>query len=355
MDENTGGSDVEIDPSHPKVIYATLWRGAPGTVGGRKFLRRRGRRNFQVERTVATSGSKLAGGLPEELVQAYVAIAPSDTHRALRERGHYLAEFTFYRSDDAGQNWRQVTTDTRPTGRIGGGDLSVPKVDPKNPDVVYSTSTVTWRSADGGKTWTGFRGAPGGDDYQNIWINPNDPNTILLVSDQGAIVTVNGGATWSSWYNQPTAQFYHVITDNRFPYWVYGGQQESGSAGVASRGNDGEITFREFHPVGVIEYGYVAPDPLHPNIVYGAGRSEVSKIRLEHGPGAKRHAHSCSRRQVPRRSHGAHYFLARRSAHPLLRHQLPLQDQRRRALVADHQQRPHPRASGNSREPRRAR
>jgi photosystem II stability/assembly factor-like uncharacterized protein len=125
------------------------------------------------------------------------------------------------------------------------------------------------KSTDGGKTWFGFRGAPGGDDYQNLWINPNDPNVLLLVSDQGALVTVNGGATWSSWYNQPTAQFYHVITDNRFPYWVYGGQQESGSVGIASRGDYGEVTFREWHPVGVEEYGYVAPDPLNPNLIYG--------------------------------------------------------------------------------------
>ena len=144
--------------------------------------------------------------------------------------------------------------------------------------MIYTCSTVTWRSSDAGKTWTGIRGAPGGDDYQNIWINPNDPSTILLVSDQGAIVSVNGGNTWSSWYNQPTAQFYHAIADNRFPYWVYGAQQESGSAGVASRGNDGELTLREFHPVGVIEYGYVAPDPLHPGIVYGGGRTEVSRF-----------------------------------------------------------------------------
>ena len=143
-----------------------------------------------------------------------------------------------------------------------------------------STPPASSRGAlnDGGKTWTGIRGAPGGDDYQNMWINPGDPNTILLVSDQGAIITVNGGETWSSWYNQPTAQIYHVIADNQFPYRVYGAQQESGSVGTSSRGNDGQITFREWHPVGVIEYGYVAPDPLHPNIVYGGGRSEVSKF-----------------------------------------------------------------------------
>ena len=133
------------------------------------------------------------------------------------------------------------------------------------------------RSMDGGKTWTSFRGAPGGDDYQNLWINPENPDIILLVSDQGALVSVNRGESWSSWYNQPTAQLYHVAVTNTFPYQMCAGQQESGSVCISSRGNDGEITFREWHPAGIIEYGYAAPDPLHPDIVYGAGRTEVSK------------------------------------------------------------------------------
>jgi photosystem II stability/assembly factor-like uncharacterized protein len=174
-----------------------------------------------------------------------------------------------YRSDDAGQTWVRITTDARPAGRIGGGDLAVLKVDPKDPEVVYSASIVSWKSIDGGKTWNAFRGAPGGDDYQNVWINPTNTDVILMASDQGAVITVNGGKTWSSWYNQPTAQLYHVSADNAFPYRLCGGQQESGSACVASRGNDGEITFREWHPVGAEEYGYVAADPLDPDIVYG--------------------------------------------------------------------------------------
>jgi photosystem II stability/assembly factor-like uncharacterized protein len=139
------------------------------------------------------------------------------------------------------------------------------------------------RSTDGGKTWSGFRGAPGGDDYQNLWINPNDPNILLLVSDQGALVTVNGGASWSSWYNQPTAQIYHVAVTPTFPYKVCGGQQESGSVCISSRGNDGAITHWDWHPVGVIEYGYVAPDPIDPDIIYGGGRSEVSKFHWSTG------------------------------------------------------------------------
>src|SRR4029079_5537325 len=202
------------------------------------------------------------------------------------------AATSFYRSDEAGETWAQITQASRPVGPIGGGDLPVPIVNPKDPDTLISASTVAYKSIDGGKSWVPFKGAPGGDDYQNAWINPNDPNIILLVSDQGAVVSLNGGASWSSWYNQSTAQFYHVNnqnpfpsrvfarhqspaefyhvnTDNHFPYRVCGGQQESGSACVASRGNDGEITFREWHPVGVEEYGYAVPDPLDPDIIYG--------------------------------------------------------------------------------------
>ncbi|MDQ2763404.1 MAG: glycoside hydrolase, partial [Pseudomonadota bacterium] len=182
-----------------------------------------------------------------------------------------------YRSDDAGESWTRITEDPRPAMKIGGGDLPVPRVDPQNADIVYSASIVTCRSNDGGKTWISLRGAPGGDDYQNLWINPRNPKIILLVSDQGALVSVNGGDSWSSWYNQPTAQLYHVAATNTFPYQVCGGQQESGSVCTSTRGNDGEITFRDWHPAGVIEYGYAAPDPLNPNIVYGAGRTEVSR------------------------------------------------------------------------------
>jgi photosystem II stability/assembly factor-like uncharacterized protein len=275
-DENTGGSDIEMDPSNPDVLYACLWRARQGPWEDRNEYGGAGGGIFK-----STDGgdtwNKLGGGLPDDLMQAYVAIAASNSRRLYSSLADAHTTH-LYRSDDAGEHWTPITTDPRPAVRIGGGDLAVPVVDPKNPDVIYTTSMVCWRSRDGGKTWTGIRGAPGGDDYQNMWINPTNPNTILLVSDQGAIVTVNGGETWSSWYNQPTAQLFHIIADDAFPYRVYGGQQESGSVGIASRGNDGEITFREWHPVGVIEYGYVAPDPLHPNIVYGAGRSSVSKF-----------------------------------------------------------------------------
>ena len=218
----------------------------------------------------APPGSRSTRAFPsgQGFTQANIGIAPGNTKRLYAVVASPGAVGIF-RSDDAGEHWQRITTDPRPAGRIGGGDLSVPVVDPKNPDIVYVASTVAWKSVDGGKTWTGWRGAPGGDDYQRLWINPNTPSTILLVSDQGAIVTVNGGETWSSWYNQPTSQMYHVNADNDFPYRVCGGQQESGSACVSSRGNDGQITFREWSPVGVEEYGYAVPDPLDPNFVFG--------------------------------------------------------------------------------------
>jgi photosystem II stability/assembly factor-like uncharacterized protein len=265
-DENTGGADVQLDPANPDIVYATLWEaregpwenGAWNGTGGGIFKSTDGGQTWLP----------LAKGLPEGIVQANIAIARSNPNRIFSAVASKTA-VAIYRSDDGGQSWSSITTDPRPVGRIGGGDLPVPRVDPKNPDVVYVTSTVTYKSTDGGKTWTGFRGAPGGDDYQNMWINPDNPDVILLASDQGAIVTVNGGESWSSWYNQPTAQLYHVGADNAFPYRLCGGQQESGSVCISSRGNDGEITIREWHPVAAEEYGYVTPDPLDPDIVYG--------------------------------------------------------------------------------------
>ena len=277
-DENTGGNDVQLDPTNPKVVYACLWEAREGPWENGEWQGTNG--GIFKSTDGGTTWRKLTNGLPNGLVQADVAIAPTNPNRLYatvatnHDKDIYV---NWFRSDDGGENWYKLTDDKRPSTRIGGGDLTVPKVDPKNPDVVYSTSISTWRSTDGGKTWTGIRGAPGGDDYQNIWINPNNPDIILLASDQGAIVSVNGGHTWSSWYNQPTAQLYHVSADNSFPYRVCSGQQESGSVCVRTRGNDGEITIRDWHPVGAEEYGYVVADPLDPDIVYGGKLSRYAR------------------------------------------------------------------------------
>jgi photosystem II stability/assembly factor-like uncharacterized protein len=267
-DENTGAIALAFDPSNSQTIYADLWAGRQGPWENGAW---QGPGSGLFKSTDGgNTWHQLTTGLPkfeQGLGRIGFCVAPSDSKRMYAAVDASPQLGGIYRSDDAGENWQRVSTDPRPWGR--GSDFAEVKVDPKNPDIVYSANVVTWRSTDGGKKWVGFRGAPGGDDYHTVWINPDNPQIILLAADQGAIVTVNGGQTWSSWYNQPTAQFYHVITDNRFPYWVYGGQQESGSVGITSRGNDGQITFREWHPVGVEEYGYVAPDPLNPNIIYG--------------------------------------------------------------------------------------
>jgi photosystem II stability/assembly factor-like uncharacterized protein len=266
-DENTGGSDLEFDPKNPDIVYACLWEQRQGPWENGAWAGTNG--GIFKSTDGGTTWRQLTRGLPAEgVVQADIAVAPSDGNRIYATVANPQT-VRIYRSDDAGENWTQITTDTRPAGRIGGGDLPVPVVNPQNRDAVIIASTVSYRSEDGGRTWVALRGAPGGDDYQRPWINPNIPNIIALASDQGAIISVNNGETWSSWYNQPTSQMYHVNADNAFPYRVCGGQQESGSACVSSRGNDGMITFREWHPVGVEEYGYAVPDPLNDNIVFG--------------------------------------------------------------------------------------
>jgi len=289
-DENTGAKDVDIDPSNPDVVYAVLWEArqgpwenaAWGGAGGGIFKSTDG----------GTTWKPLTNGLPNPVTQAELAIAPSNPKRlyayvvgggggrgraasapasAIAPGGAAPAGGPIYRSDDAGETWAHVAEDSR----VATSNEAVPIVDPKNPDWLIVTSQVTYKSEDGGRHWVPFKGAPGGDDYQNAWINPNDPNIILLASDQGAVVSLDKGASWSSWYTQSTAAMYHVMTDNAFPYRVCGGQQDSGSACVASRGVDGAITMREWHPAAIEEYGYAAPDPLDPDVVYGT--KEVTK------------------------------------------------------------------------------
>ena len=267
-DENTGAFDVVFDPADANTLYAVLWPGrqAPWEIGS----------SFQIPGSAllksadgGTTWHELTRGLPTQADGLGRIGLATSASRATRLYAVVDAPKLggLYRSDDAGESWSRINTDTRLWGR--GSDFAEVRVDPKNADVVYIANVVTWKSTDGGRSFAAFRGAPGGDDYHRLWINPDDPRIILLAADQGAIVTVNGGDTWSSWYNQATAQFYHVTADNAFPYRLCGGQQESGSACVASRGDDGQITFRDWHPAGVEEYGYAAPDPLDPDIVSG--------------------------------------------------------------------------------------
>ena len=274
-DENTGAIQVTIDPKNPKIVYADMWAARQGPWENAAWQGKESGLYKSIDG--GNTWQKLTKGLPtveQGLGRIGFCIAPSNTNR-LYATVDAPEEGGVFRSEDGGESWSRVSQDQRIWGR--GSDFAEVRVHPNNPDIVFSADVDTWRSEDGGKTWTAFRGAPGGDDYHRLWINPNNPDIMLLAADQGAIVTVNGGKTFSSWYNQPTAQFYHVSTDNAFPYNVYGGQQESGSVGITSRGNDGIITFRDWHPVGVEEYGYVAADPLDPNIIYGGKITRYDK------------------------------------------------------------------------------
>lgn len=266
-DENTGAIALAFDPTNAQTVYAVLWAARQGPWENGSW---QGTSSGLFKSTDGgDSWNQLSKGLPtteQGLGRIGIAVSPSDG-KCLYALVDAPRLGGLYRSNDAGESWQRINQDARIWGR--GSDFAEVQVDPKNKDIVYIANTGLYRSSDGGKNFTCIKGAPGGDDYHSIWINPVNPQIILLATDQGAVITVNGGETWSSWYNQPTAQFYHVSTDNQFPYWVYGGQQESGSAGVSSRGPDGQITFRDWHPVGVEEYGYVAPDPLNPNIIYG--------------------------------------------------------------------------------------
>ncbi|MFL5543991.1 MAG: glycoside hydrolase [Gemmatimonadaceae bacterium] len=278
-DDNTGAIQVGFDPTNPQIVYAALWAGRQGPWENASWNGPLSGLFKSVDggstwRQIGTGFPTAAQGLG----RIGFTIAPTNPRRMYATVDAPTLGGV-YRSDDAGETWRRTNSEVRVWGRAS--DFAELKVDPRNADVLYSANIASYKSTDGGVTFTAIKGAPGGDDYHRIWINPDNPDIMLFASDQGATITTNGGRTWSSWYNQPTAQFYHVITDNRIPYWVYGGQQESGSVGTMSRGDYGAITFREWNPVGVEEYGYVAPDPLDPNIIYGGKISRFDQRSRE--------------------------------------------------------------------------
>jgi photosystem II stability/assembly factor-like uncharacterized protein len=283
-DENTGAIDLAFEPGNPQTIYAALlqtrrppWNIYPPSKGPGTGLYR--------SKDGGEHWDHLTGhGLPSEgLGRLGIAFALSNPRRI------YLIadakEGGLYRSDDRGENWSRVSQDRRIWAR--GWYFGEVSVDPKNADVVYVPNTALYRSRDGGKTFTAIKGAPGGDDYHALWIDPDEPQRMILSSDQGTVVSRNGGGTWSSWYNQPTGQFYHVITDSRFPYWVYGAQQDSGAAGTPSRSNYRSLNFHDWRPLEAgDEDGYIAPDPLNPEIIYGGfvARQDLGTEQTQHVP-----------------------------------------------------------------------
>ena len=269
-DEKTSAIDLAADPDNPGTLYAALWhvqrppwsQYPPDNGAGAIF-----RSTDEGE----TWAPLTASGLPQtDWGRVGVAVARGSGGKrvyALIDTPKDPKQAGFFRSDDAGASWSRIGTDSRILGRLWYfGEVDV---DPRNQDVIYLPNVSLYRSENAGKDWQAIKGAPGGDDYHALWIDPSNPERMIVGSDQGATISVDGGKSWSSWYNQPTAQFYHVITDNEFPYRIYGSQQDSGTVSIASRSDYGSISFRNWYSIGAGESGYIAPDPTNANTVYG--------------------------------------------------------------------------------------
>jgi len=275
--DSTGAVDLAWDPLAPDVVYATTWqfRMHPWL----DYFMTQGGRGSGVWKSGdgGAHWKRLAGGLPEgvlgrigvavprgsggrtvfALVQVYSATGPDGTP----------AKGGLYRSDDGGTSWTLVNGD----GGLASGYFGRLYVAPDDPARLWVMSQSIRESRDGGRTFSVWRGSPGGDDYHAMWVDAADPRRMIAGSDQGAAVSLNGGATWSSWYNQPTGQFYHLAADDRFPYHLYSGQQDNGTVEIASRGPYGVIEERDWHPVGGDERDYMVPKPGDPRTVFGSG------------------------------------------------------------------------------------
>ncbi len=263
-----GVSDLAIAAANPSVLFAGTWSAHRPPWSTYAPLQGPGGGLYRSTDSGATWSQLNSNGLPEgEWGRVGVAVAPDGKRvYALIDAGKKSG---LYRSDDGGNTWTLANGDSRITSR--GWYFMGITVDPNNPDVIYMPNIALYRSEDAGKTIQIVRGAPGGDDYHQLWVDPKNSAHLILGTDQGTTVSLNRGQTWSSWYNQPTAQFYHVITDNEFPYHVYGAQQDTGSIAVPNRTDHGQITGRDWYMVGGGESGWMVPDPSDPNVLFASG------------------------------------------------------------------------------------
>jgi len=264
-----GAVDLAGDPAQPDLLFASLWQirrhpwldyFQPPVGAGSGIVRSTdGGRSWE-----AVGGKGLPTG---DLGRIELAVAPASASRRIWAAIHATTGGGLYRSDDFGASWQRINPDEA----LASSYTSNLTPDPKDPETLWVTGRSLRVSHDGGRTFRFAKGSPGGDDYHFLWISPADTRRMIVGSDQGTVLTLNGGDTWSSWYNQPTGQFYRLGLDDRFPYWIYSGQQDSGTVGIASRSDYGQITFRDWHPVGGDERDGDVPDPANPEIVYGAG------------------------------------------------------------------------------------
>ncbi|HET9407678.1 MAG TPA: hypothetical protein VFO39_10610 [Candidatus Sulfotelmatobacter sp.] len=263
-DENSGGIDVEFDSHNPNILFAALWQvrrvpwnmnsGGPGS-------------GLYRSNDGGTTWKEIEGhGLPKKPYgKIGVAVAAnSDRVYALIEAK--TPDGGLYRSDDGGETWQQIN----PSHSLWQRSWYYMHViaDPKDENVLYIMDVEAFKSTDGGHLFNKIH-VPHGDNH-GLWIDPKDTQRMIATNDGGATVTLDGGKNWTREDNQPTAQFYHVITDNVTPYRVYGAQQDSGTVAIISRSDEGSIDIRDWYGVGGGEAGYIAPYPPDPNIVYAA-------------------------------------------------------------------------------------
>jgi photosystem II stability/assembly factor-like uncharacterized protein len=277
-DDITGAVDLAFASGDPNIGFAALWEHYTRPGSARAGIESSGFAGVYKTTDGGETWTQVEGGFPTGRLGRIGVAVSADGRKvfAIVAAGGFggggaaAGAGGLYRSDDGGAHWAKSTQDPRIQGS---GYFSRVFLDPRNSDVVYVAQTSLYRSEDDGRTFASYKGAPGGDDNHALWIDPTDSDRMIMASDQGATISMDGGKSWSSWYNQPTGQIYHLSTDNRFPYWVYGTQQDSGSVGTLSRGDYGEITFMDWDPVGGYEFGYIVPDPLNPNLVYAGGPS----------------------------------------------------------------------------------
>ncbi len=268
--DTVGAVDLAFAADDPKIGFAALWEHYTDPGHARAAIESAGFAGVYKTADGGDTWTQVSDGLPAGRLGRIGVAVSADGRKVFaivagagRGGGGGL-----FRSDDGGAHWSRSTQDARIQGS---GYFSRVFLDPKNSDIVYVAQTSLYRSVDGGHTFDSYKGAPGGDDNHALWIDPADSNRMIMASDQGGTISMDGGKSWSSWYNQPTGQIYHLSTDNRYPYWVYGTQQDSGSVGTLSRGDYGAITFMDWDPVGGYEFGYIVADPLNPNLVYAGG------------------------------------------------------------------------------------